>query len=113
MGLAKRTIQRLKADLGNSFRLSPAAPVSNGSVLRMHACLQLILVVLASLILDGGISLGIIAFASLAYWAMVTPIFFRWSAPTRFDTWVVRYGFVAAILVITPLCAWVRSVFGR
>ncbi len=113
MGVAKRTIQRLKAELGNSFRLSHTPVGSNSSVLRTHACGQLILMLAAGMILDGGFSQGIVAFASLAYWAMVAPVFFRWSTPTRFDTWVVRYGFVTAILVITPLCAWLRSVFWR
>ena len=68
------------------------------------------MVLLSGMILDGGMLLGIVSFSSLAYWAMVGPVFFRWAAPTPFDTLVIRYGFIGAVILVVPLCFMVLSL---
>ena len=110
MGFVQRIIDRCKVELQTSFRPSRRTEPTNGSVLRTHLCLQIILILLSGMILDGGILLGIVSFSSLAYWAMVGPVFFRWGAPTRFDTLVIRYGFIGAVILVVPLCFMVLSL---
>ncbi len=71
---------------------------------RQNLVIQIILVLLSGLILDGGFFSGWVSFSAAAYWSMMLPILLRKRMPTRFDAIVARFGFLFALAVISPVC---------
>ncbi len=78
---------------------------------RKHVAIHLLLLLLSGLIQDDGFFFGWISFSALTYWSMVIPILIRKREPTRFDAGVARYGVISALVVISPLCLLVLSLF--
>ncbi len=78
---------------------------------RKHVVVHLLLLLLSGMILDGGFFFGLVSFSALTYWSMVIPILVRKREPTRFDAIVARFGFLFALVVISPLCLVVLSLF--
>jgi hypothetical protein len=71
--------------------------------LRDAVILQVVVVLLASMVLDGGQCLGYALVALLPYWAGALAIMLRRSAtPTRLDLAAIRFGYLA-VLAATPL----------
>ena len=70
---------------------------------------QSIVLILAALTLDGGLTLNVAVIAILAYWLAFGVIVFRRAAsPTRGDVLLVRYGFLlifVCVLIAGPI-AW-------
>ncbi|MEI7730914.1 MAG: hypothetical protein WCO56_15170 [Verrucomicrobiota bacterium] len=75
--------------------------------------LQFVLMLLASLILDGGFIASIVGFAAGAWWIAVAPILLRRPKTTsRGELLFLRIGFVLFLplsLISTPLWGWLRA----
>jgi len=61
--------------------------------------LQLLLIGMTSMILDGGVLGGICPYAAIGYWVAVTIIRFRRPIPTASDLAVIRAGYLPFCLV--------------
>lgn len=56
---------------------------------------QVLVVVLAAFLLDGGAMLRASLFAVASHWAIILPVMFRRpSSPTAFDLGLIRFGFI-------------------
>ena len=65
---------------------------------------QIVLGLLAGLMLDGGMCFQFWAFSMAAFWGGCLFMLSRhWKAPTRTDLAVIRWGFLALCLVLTPV----------
>jgi len=65
--------------------------------------IQIVLGFIAALMLDGGVCLQIWSFSMAAFWGGgVLVLARRWKAPTKTDLAVIRWGFLALCLVVTP-----------
>jgi hypothetical protein len=73
--------------------------------------IQLPILVLTALLLDGGRVFHITKVAACAYWPMVGLIYFnRRSSPTNLDLAAVRYGYIVILLIVSKFgpAIWTR-----
>jgi hypothetical protein len=71
--------------------------------------LQIPILVLAALMLDGGRLLGVVSIATVAYWMVTLQIMFRRPAtPTRVDIVFIRFGvlLLSAVTVFVAPFVW-------
>ena len=84
------------------------------SALRDAACLQLVLLGLCALVLDGGELLSVCAVAVLAFWGGVGVLLYRASrGPSQLDLLLVRFGFLPVLILaglIVPQAWRLRGV---
>jgi hypothetical protein len=70
--------------------------------------LQLVLLVLSGLLLDGGLTVEISLIAWAAFWCgIVVMLCHRPDRPTRFDLWVLRWGYLPLMLVVQAVARYV------
>jgi hypothetical protein len=74
------------------------------------AAQQLIILLLAGGILDGGVILELCIFAAVAFWIGVAVIWFRRrSNPTRLDLLAIEAGYVVLCVISFFLSYWIWS----
>ena len=74
---------------------------------------QLIILLLATMVLDGGVLLEVCLFAAGAFWAGVALIWFRRrGSPTKLDLLVVEAGYVPLCVLAFFLSYWIWSKRG-
>lgn len=98
-----------------SFRLTPsdAKDETQSFGLAFPLLQQLIVLGVASLILDGGMVLRMFSYAALAYWACVAIIWIRRRRQlTKIDRIVIRIGFLAACAVSVVLTRFIWHLRG-
>ena len=75
---------------------------------------QGVLLMLSSMILDGGVLLQFIGFTSLVYWITIFPILWRRPKTTnKFELGLIRIGFICLLplsIATTPTWGWLREL---
>jgi hypothetical protein len=76
--------------------------------LRDGLILQSVLLVLSGLLLDGGLTAEINLIAWAAFWGGILVLLVRRpEMPTRFDLWVLRWGYLPLLVVVQIVARWV------
>jgi hypothetical protein len=82
----------------------------NGPSFKVSACLQICILLLAALVLDGGDVLNFMLIAATAYWSAVAIIMIRRNGnATWIDQFLLKWGFPLTIL-LTALVATIVPV---
>ena len=97
------------------IRLGP--PLNDGwRLASRNLVVQALLVVLAGMILDGGVALRFVAFASLCWWIVAAPILLlRSQSPSRFERLFLEGGFLVTLalsVLSAPAWGWLRRLLG-
>ncbi len=98
-----------------SFRLtrSEAKNEAQSVSLLFPLVQQLVVLGMASLILDGGMILQVFSYAALAYWVCVAVIMIRRRRQlTRIEKLVIRIGFLAACAISVVLTGFIWHLRG-
>jgi hypothetical protein len=70
--------------------------------------LQLVLLALSVVLLDSGLTAEINLIAWAAFWGGILVLLCRRpESPTRFDLWVLRWGYLPLMLVVQVVARWV------
>ena len=98
--------------------MNGSMPAPLKTALRDSFVVQCVLGIVACLMLDGGISLQMWAFSMAAFWGgSIIVLIRRARNPTRLDVALIKWGFLALCLIITPLLSeviWIiRGVSGK
>ena len=87
--------------------ISPYRRVTKSAVIQ-----QVLILVLASTILDGGVVAEICLFAAVAFWGGVALIRFRRPVPTKIDLNLIEGSYVVLCVVAFFLAQWIWHLRG-
>jgi len=76
-------------------------------VIRSALTQQAFILVLAGMILDGGVVAEICLFAAVAFWVGVALIRFRRPVPTKVDLVLIEGGYIVLCLISFFLAQWI------
>ena len=102
-------------DEHRSFRLTRSEAKDNAQsvTLRSRLVQQLVVLGVASLLMDGGRILQMFSFSALAYWVCIAIIFIRRRRRlTRIDQLVIRVGFLWACAISVFLTSFIWYLRG-
>ena len=95
---------------------SPSLPIASAYRRPIKSALvqQGIILILALLLLDGGLTFNMAVIAVVAYWlAFGILVFRRASSPTKGDVLLVRYGFLLLFFIVLVAGPFVWKALGR
>lgn len=87
--------------------ISPYRRVIKSTVIQ-----QVLILVLASMILDGGVVTEICLFAAVAFWGGVALIRIRRPVPTKVDLKLIEGGYIVLCVLAFFLAQWIRHLKG-
>jgi hypothetical protein len=100
-------------DSGNQLPATPIVPVYRAPI-RSALLQQSVVLILAALMLDGGLTFNMAVIAIVAYWLAVGVILARRpGSPTRADILLIRYGFLLVFGVVLVTAPIVWTALGR
>jgi hypothetical protein len=84
------------------------------SAIKVGAIVQLVLLVLTALVLDGGQLNRLCVVAIIGYWVGVAVVMIRRrTSPTRVDLLFLRYGPLGLMILIPAIACAVRWIIGK